>query len=41
LVVTAGQLIFSLVMFTLVYLLLFVMFVLLLVKMIKQGPPAI
>jgi cytochrome d ubiquinol oxidase subunit I len=39
-VVSAGQLIFSLVMFTLVYLLLFVMFVLLLVKIIKQGPEA-
>ncbi len=39
-VVSAGQLIFSLVMFTLVYLLLFVMFVLLLVRIIKQGPAA-
>jgi cytochrome d ubiquinol oxidase subunit I len=40
-VVTAGQLIFSLVMFTLVYLLLFVMFILLLVRIIKQGPAAL
>ncbi|MBP1710426.1 MAG: cydA [Deltaproteobacteria bacterium] len=39
-VVSAGQLIFSLVMFTLVYSLLFVMFVLLLVRIIKQGPAA-
>ena len=39
-VVLAGHLIFSLVMFTLVYLLLFVMFILLLVRIIKQGPAA-
>ncbi len=39
-VVSAGELIFSLAMFTLVYLLLFVMFILLFVKIIKQGPAA-
>ena len=37
-VVSRGELIFSLVMFALIYLLLFVMFVLLFVKIIKQGP---
>jgi cytochrome d ubiquinol oxidase subunit I len=39
-VVSAGELIFSLAMFTLVYLLLFVMFILVFVKIIKQGPAA-
>jgi len=39
-VVSAGELIFSLAMFTLVYLLLFVMFIFLFVKIIKQGPTA-
>jgi cytochrome d ubiquinol oxidase subunit I len=39
-VVSSGELIFSLAMFTLVYLLLFVMFILLFVKIIKQGPAA-
>jgi cytochrome d ubiquinol oxidase subunit I len=37
-VVSAGEILFSLVMFALVYLLLFVMFVLLFVKIVKQGP---
>ncbi len=37
-VVSTGQLIFSLLMFFAVYLLLFVMFVLLFVKIVKQGP---
>ncbi|HOX15751.1 MAG TPA: cytochrome ubiquinol oxidase subunit I [Smithellaceae bacterium] len=39
-VVSAGELIFSLAMFMLVYLLLFVMFIFLFVKIIKQGPAA-
>jgi cytochrome d ubiquinol oxidase subunit I len=37
-VVSAGELIFSLLMFSAVYLLLFVIFVLLFVKIVKQGP---
>ncbi|MDP2854984.1 MAG: cytochrome ubiquinol oxidase subunit I [Smithellaceae bacterium] len=37
-VVSAGEIAFSLVMFSLIYLLLFVMFVLLFVKIVKQGP---
>ena len=37
-VVGAGELVFSLVMFSLLYLLLFIMFVLLFVKIVKQGP---
>ena len=37
-VVSAGHLIFSLLMFSAIYLLLFVMFVLLFVKIVKQGP---
>ncbi len=37
-VVSAGEIAFSLVMFSLVYLLLFVMFVRLFVKIVKQGP---
>ncbi len=39
-VVSAGQLVFSMAMFSLVYLLLFIMFVLLFVKIVKQGPEA-
>ncbi len=39
-VVSAGEIVFSLVMFSLIYLLLFVMFVLLFVKIVKQGPAA-
>jgi cytochrome d ubiquinol oxidase subunit I len=39
-VVSAGEIAFSLVMFSLVYLLLFVMFVRLFVKIVKQGPAA-
>lgn len=39
-VVSAGEILFSLAMFALVYLLLFVMFVLLFVKIVKQGPQA-
>lgn len=39
-VVSAGEIVFSLVMFFLIYLLLFVMFVLLFVKIVKQGPAA-
>ena len=39
-VVSAGEIAFSLVMFSLIYLLLFVMFVLLFVKIVKQGPAA-
>ncbi|MEE9910181.1 MAG: cytochrome ubiquinol oxidase subunit I [Deltaproteobacteria bacterium] len=39
-VVSAGELLFSLAMFSLIYLLLFVMFVLLFVKIVKQGPEA-
>ncbi len=39
-VVSAGEIVFSLVMFALVYLLLFVMFVRLFVKIVKQGPAA-
>ena len=37
-VVSAGNVLFSLVMFSLIYLLLFVMFVMLCVKLVKQGP---
>ena len=37
-VVSAGELIFSLLMFSAVYLLLFVMFVMLFIKIVKQGP---
>lgn len=40
-VVSAGEIIFSLVMFFLIYLLLFVMFILLFVKIVKQGPAAL
>ncbi|MHB8137027.1 MAG: cytochrome ubiquinol oxidase subunit I [Smithellaceae bacterium] len=40
-VVTAGEIAFSLVMFSLIYLLLFVMFILLFVKIVKQGPAAL
>lgn len=39
-VVSAGELLFSLAMFALVYLLLFVMFVMLFVKIVRQGPEA-
>jgi cytochrome d ubiquinol oxidase subunit I len=39
-VVSAGEIVFSLIMFFLIYLLLFVMFVLLFVKIVKQGPAA-
>ena len=39
-VVSAGEIVFSLIMFSLVYLLLFIMFVLLFVKIVKQGPAA-
>lgn len=39
-VVSAGEIAFSLVMFSLIYLLLFVMFILLFVKIVKQGPAA-
>lgn len=37
-VVSAGELVFSMAMFTLIYLLLFVMFVMLFVKIVKKGP---
>ncbi len=37
-VVSAGEIAFSLVMFSLIYLMLFVMFILLFVKIVKQGP---
>ena len=37
-VVSAGNILFSLVMFSLIYLLLFIMFVLLFVKIVKKGP---
>lgn len=37
-VVSAGELMFSMIMFTLIYLLLFVMFVMLFVKIVKKGP---
>jgi len=40
-VVSAGEIVFSLVMFFLIYLLLFVMFILLFVKIVKQGPAAL
>jgi cytochrome bd-type quinol oxidase subunit 1 len=39
-VVSAGELVASLTMFALVYLLLFVMFVMLFVKIVKKGPAA-
>jgi cytochrome d ubiquinol oxidase subunit I len=39
-VVSAGQILFSLIMFGLIYTLLFVMFVMLFVKIVKQGPAA-
>jgi cytochrome d ubiquinol oxidase subunit I len=39
-VVSAGEIAFSLAMFSLVYLLLFVMFVQLFVKLVRQGPAA-
>jgi cytochrome d ubiquinol oxidase subunit I len=39
-VVSAGEIAFSLAMFSLVYLLLFVMFVRLFVKLVRQGPAA-
>jgi cytochrome d ubiquinol oxidase subunit I len=37
-VVNAGELLFSLLMFTFVYLLLFIMFILLFIRIVKQGP---
>jgi cytochrome d ubiquinol oxidase subunit I len=39
-VVSAGEIVFSLIMFNLIYLLLFIMFVFLFVKIVKQGPAA-
>jgi cytochrome d ubiquinol oxidase subunit I len=39
-VVTSGEIVFSLVMFFLIYLLLAIMFVMLFVKIVKKGPVA-
>jgi len=39
-VVSAGEIVFSLVMFSLIYLLLFIMFILIFVKIVRQGPAA-
>jgi cytochrome d ubiquinol oxidase subunit I len=39
-VVTAGEIVFSLIMFCLIYLLLAVMFVKLFIKIVKDGPEA-